>query len=558
MKGSAAVALLGCVVVSPAWSQVGIPSGVTPGQIQRQLQEMREPQPSPGQTLPPPPEQPIPPEASQLRFTLRKVEVSGASVYGERVIDDAFAPHIGQEISAADVFRIANQLTARYRRDGYILSEVLVPAQSITDGTVRLLVVEGYIAQVIYRGNVPADNALLASFAKKLTESRPLTAATLERYLLLMNDLGDTQARGTLVPSAQTPGAADLVVDFSRSHEAAALGVNNRQSRSLGPYQGTAELDWFGVGTAWNHIALNGGTSFNSQLNFVGIGYGQPIGHEGTHWNAEVTGVQSHPAPAANLTTSDLHTKSVAGVLDLTHPLWRSREGDLYLHLALTSFDGRSQFTSSNLSDDHIRALRLGMTLDVTDSWRGVNTLQGEFSQGLNALGASTTGTPEEPLSRAGGKADFSKVSLYAARLQSLGGPWSVLLAVEGQYAFDTLLEPELFAFGGDQFGRGYDFAEIVGDSGAAGKAELRLTGHWPPQWTSTLYGFYDYGAVRQRNPINQATGDHADSTGLGLRVSGPRNRWQGFLEVAKPLDHVVAAEGNRNARVFFGLQLNL
>ena len=95
-----------------------------------------------------------------------------------------------------------------------------------------------------------------------------------------------------------------------------------------------------------------------------------------------------------------------------------------------------------------------------------MNLADVELSQGLKGLGASPFGDPLA--SRAGGRPDFTKVTLYAARLQSLAPRWSVLAAVNTQYAFNELLSPEEFAYGGEQFGRAYDAAELLGDSGIA------------------------------------------------------------------------------------------
>jgi hemolysin activation/secretion protein len=550
---------MGLGLAASAWSQQ-IPPSVEPGQVQRQLQQRRAPPPVAPQVFAPAPEQPLPEGASDIHFTLRGVEVSGSSVYGARAIESAFAPLIGHDTAVSEVFRAANALTARYRRDGYILSQVLVPAQDVSAGRVRLIVVEGFIDQVVYRGDVPADSPMLAGFARKLTAARPLTAAVLERYLLLMNDLGDTTARGTLVPAERVQGASDLLVDFARHHERTAVAGDNRNSRSLGPFRATSDLDWYGAASTWDHVGLSAGTTFNSDLNYAGLRYGSTLGHDGERWGLSVTGVYSRPGPAANLTVTDLHSNSVAGALQVDYPLLRSRAQNLYLRASLTSFDGRSVFETADVSDDHIRAARLGLSLDVADAWRGVNQLDLEFSQGLNILGARETGTASEPLSRAGGHADFSKITLYAARLQSLGGPWSGLLAVSGQQAFCTLLSPELFAYGGEPFGRGYDAAELVGDSGEAAKAELRFSGFTATTFVPaySVYGFFDWGEVRRREPVNEPAREHASSAGLGARFSGARNSWQGYLELAKPLDHVVAAEGNRSLRVFFGVQVNL
>jgi len=556
----AALALVALTTSAGTWAQVTIPSGVEPGQIQRSLERMRVPQHESVKVAPPTPQQVAPENANQLKFVLRTLTIEGAKVYKPGELDAAYKNLIGTEIDVARLFAIANQLTARYRNDGYVLSQVLVPAQSVVDGNVKLLAVEGFIAQVQYRGKVPQDDALLAAYSKRLRAARPLTARVLERSLLLMNDLGHVQARGTLVPSAEQSGAADLIVDFARDDVTLAVAASNRNSRSLGSERGTMDFDVYGLMSHWDHLSVKAGSSFSKQLSYAGVGFGTPLGRNGMFWNIGATGARSQPGKAANITTDDLDSESLTGSLQIGVPLLRSRAVNVNLRGSLTTFDGHSEFSSLPLSEDRIRAVRVGAELDWADGARGVTTLDVEYAQGLDSLGARTVGTFDNPLSRENGRADFSKVTVYAARLQSLGGHWSALLAASAQHAFDTLLAPELFAVGGDDFGRGYDPSELAGDSGEAAKFELRYASSLPALHLTaySLYGFYDWGQVRRLDPINELTREHATSAGAGVRFSGEGGSWQGFIEFAAPLDHDVAAEGNRDARVFFGLLVSL
>jgi len=494
------------------------------------------------------------------RFVLRSVRVDDAKVYSAEELRKPFAPLIGQEIAVARVFEIANELTARYRRDGYILSQVVVPEQDLSDGNVRLVAVEGFIDAVQVRGERSTDDAVVASHVKTLQAARPLTSAVLERELLLMNDLGQSSARGTLAPSVQTPGAADLVVDLARDRAAISLGTNNRNSRSLGPRRVTLDVQYYGALASWDHISLQGGSSLNDELSYAGLGYGGLLGHSGAQWNVGVTGVRSRPGQAANLPDdSALKTESVSGVAQVSYPLLRSRSRNLYARASLTSFDGQSELLLEPLSDDRIRAVRIGLAFDAADRGNGIDTLDVEVSQGFNSFGARETGTPDKPLSRLNGETKFTKLSVYAARLQSFGADWSGLLAITGQRAFTTLLAPELFAFGGELFGRGYDAAELVGDSGVAAKLELRYSVPIPQlAGIGTPYAFYDWGRVERRDPINEASSAKASSWGAGVRFSGVHSRVQSFVEYAVPIDLYVAAEGNRDARVFAGLQIQL
>ena len=104
---------------SAASAQVVIPPGLEPGQIQRGLRELRVPVPGTVQVTPPAPEQVAPAHAEDIKFVLHEVRIEGATVYDASEMSAAFK--LGQQISVAEVFRIANQLTARYRRDGYVL-----------------------------------------------------------------------------------------------------------------------------------------------------------------------------------------------------------------------------------------------------------------------------------------------------------------------------------------------------------------------------------------------------------------------------------------------------
>jgi hemolysin activation/secretion protein len=554
--------LMTMFAATTASAQVVIPPGLEPGQIQRGLKELQLPARSPQQTAPPAPEQSAPPHTADVKFELRAIHVDGSTVYSAAQLEAGYRRFVGQQVSVAQVFQFANELTARYRRDGYVLSQVLVPAQDVTAGEVKLLAVEGYVDAIELRGAVAADDALLTKYGAVLKRARPLTSAALERYLLLINDLARVSSRGTLVPSTRTQGAADLIVDIAREYTTVSIAGDNRNGRSLGSQRASLDFGSYGLLGEWSRLGLHAGSSFDDQLFYAGFDLGNSFGAHGLQWSIGATGVRARPGRAANLATDDLATQSLSGQIELRAPLLRSRATNLYLHAALSTFDGQSEFESADLSRDQIRALRLGLSFDIADEGRGINSVELEFSQGLDALGARAEGTPASPLSRAGGRADFTKATLYVARLQSLGaawgGNWSALVAVSAQHAFDTLLASELFAFGGENFGRGYDPSEIAGDSGEAAKFELRYAGAAPELGVPgyTMYGFYDAGHVRRREPLGESARERASAAGVGLRMTG--KRWQGLIEYALPLDHDIAAEGNRDARFYFGVQVGM
>ena len=532
-----------------------LPGTVLPGQIERQFQkppEFRATQP--GEIPSPAVEQATPANASEIRFTLSRLSIEGTKSYTEEALLQPYKKLNGTEVSLSDIYRIASELTTRYRNDGFILSKVVVPTQSIESGIVRLQAIEGYVSDIIIEGDKLDSRGLVQKYADQIKNIRPLTASVLERYMLLINDLPGAFAQATIRSSKNEPGASELVIHFAQAKTQGGLSVDNRDGRALGPMRYMGNLSLNSVLGLQENTSIRYVDSGNEELSYLAITHEELIGSEGGKISLFLSRVRSTPDEVSFITLNQA-TDSETGSLTYNYPLLRSRAENIYLRGSLYSFDGKTKIFGTQLSNDRIRAVRLGASFDLADRYHGLNLLDVEVSQGLKGLGASSNDDPS--LSRIYGNVNFSKLTLYAARLQALSGHWSLLGAFNGQYAFTDLLSSELFGFGGDQFGRGYDPSEIVGDNGLAAKLELRYSGSLPTSFSSswTGYGFYDVGKVYQRTPAGQPPQESAASAGLGVRFSVGQH-YSGFIEVAKPLTRDVAAEQDRNARGYAGLSV--
>lgn len=539
------------VLVAAGSAGAQVPGGALPGQVERQFQSPPEPRAAPPSIAPslPEPDQGPPPDAAKIRFVLKAVRLEGLTVHAPGAFDHVFAQYVGRQVAVANLYSLARVLTAQLRNEGYILTRVVVPAQEIEDGVARLQVVEGFVDRVSITGP-GAQSERVQRLGERIRAARPLTAQVLERYLLLLNDLPGVTARATLAPSPATHAGADLAVVLAHKPVAAGLSVDNRGSSALGPGRLLAELDLNGVLGGHEHLGFKVGSSLNGELAFAALGAGLPLGDEGGRLNLGLTASRARPQ-LSGARPPLLETESTGGSIGYSHPVLRARSHNLTLRASLTAHDGRTELDGTRFSHDRVRALRLGATWDRADSLRGITLVDLEVSHGLNMLGASRNGAAD--LSRAGGRVDFTRINLYAARLQSLAGRWSVLAAVSLQHAVTDLLSSELFAYGGDPFGRAYDAARLVGDSGTAARLELRYTRPREAALGYTAYAFYDWGQVRRRHPVAEPAVEAAASAGLGLRLEA-QGGLSGFAEVAWPLSRGVAPGNERSARGHFGL----
>lgn len=541
-------------------------STANPARVQQDL----TPPPIPQATAQPSPQTPttaklaIPEAFKKIKFTLHKIVIVGAKHYKPAELAPLYQKYIGKNISLADLFSIAQAITNKYQKDGFILSQAIIPAQKIKkNGVVTIQVIEGYIKNVKVQGDARYAEYMLYRFGKHLSRERPLNAKTLERFSLLANDLPGLKVHTVITPSPTTTGAADLTFLVTQSNFQANVSYNNRGTLFLGPDQISSQLIVNNIVGSSDSSLQGLATPDFRELTFVQFSHEQVVGDNGTRFS--LLGSVTKTNPGFTLKPFNLKGESDYYQGKLSFPVIRTRRENLTFAIQADATDSNSNFALFSLSNniglyhDKITSIRLLANYERTDKWRGINGLNLGASKGVNVLGAPFV-DPIIPTSRPNGKPTYGKFTALLSRLQYLPYNLSILASVNTQYALDPLLAPEQLGYGGIFYGRAYDPSEILGDSGVEGSLELR----WNPAFSFPLlrsaqyYVFWDIGKIWNRDTLTQVDSASGASAGFGTRCTFAY--WlDGGLEFAKPLTRNVATLGNdRNARVFFYLSANL
>ena len=164
----------------------------------------------------PPPEAPAEPAPSSPRRDGGRASCCAASSSrARRAVPAAelapiWAELVGQPVTLATLDEIAARIGAAYRARGYVLSQAVLPAQTIEDGVVRVQVVEGFVDRVASRAAPPNQQRGAARLFAPVRADRPLRLPTLERSVLLARDTFGGTVETVLEPSPDTFAAADL------------------------------------------------------------------------------------------------------------------------------------------------------------------------------------------------------------------------------------------------------------------------------------------------------------------------------------------------------------
>lgn len=543
-----------------------VPGTVQPGAVERTLQSKVQELRDDRIEVPAPQGFGAPSGAENVHFSLRSVELIGVQSIDPDRLSAAYAGLIGHDVTLAQIFDSARQITASYAKAGYALSFALVPAQKVdkATGVVRIDVIEGYVAEVRFEGDTGSVPPALRAFGHNITQSRPLKTAALERFLLLMNDLPGYTANAVFERMDKAPkGATRLVVKLAHQPVIASVEVDNRGSNAFGPWQVGANVTLNSLLGEGESIALRGLRALNSNQLTAGVAkIALPLNGDGLSFSATTTYSNAHPG---SVSLAALHFASSGWTASgqINAALVRNRSQSLWLWAGLSGKWLRSDLAATPNSRDKIYALETGVTWTERDD-TGLTAVDLTMARGLDVFGATTVSSLLR--SRQAGSGVFTTGSFDASRLQRLtdtsAGAFDLFATVSGQIASRGLLSPSQCGYGGAAFGRGFDNNEIVGDQCVMGSLELRFT----PQLGGALAGVADgvqvfatadAGKVRNLGTLGYGDkrSESAESIGGGLRFR-LLDHVAMSMEYDKPLGHTVALEGSSNGRIFLQLTL--
>jgi hemolysin activation/secretion protein len=491
----------------------------------------------------PPPVSPVPPQPGPPPTAVtpdRTVPVTGVAIEGVTAFPpNAFqadlqgltGPHVPlQRIEAA---RLA--ILQQYRADGYIL--VTVSADVDAAGRLRFRVTEGRIAAVKLDGDIGPAATQVLRFLNRLTAEQPVRSATLERFLLLAQDVPGVSLRTVLEPSTDEPGALNLVAQVSRKPVSGLVTFDNRAFEQTGPIEGLGVLDLNSFTEFGEKTELSYYHAFPNTDNFGEVSTEAFIGGSGL--KLRLYAGRGLAVPSGNGTSGlqliDYHDTTTVLGGSLAYPVIRSRQRTLNALVALDLLESQVDINAAGIpahASDSLRVLRIGADYAASDLWLGaprpaVDAVTLRLSRGLHALGASPSGDPGGL--RANERTDFTRLSGELSRTQTLFSPWNgaslaLMALLAGQWSDDVLPPAEQFYLGGPRFTRGYYAGQVLGDKALAATAELQLNTRTDlsalrlsAETASQFYLFYDWGETWRNQPVDTAA--RIASAGGGARL---------------------------------------
>lgn len=466
-------------------------------------------------------------------FDIFEFDIAGNSVLPRSIVETVVYPHLGPQRSLRDVDAARASLEQAYHKRGYLTVSVTIPEQQVTQGVVRLQVVEGSVESLKVSGNKYHSRSVIREEVPALAVGEIPHFPSLQSQLGALSRTPDRKVTPLLRPG-RVPGK--LEVELAVEDELPLHGsveLNNRRSPDTSPWRIEAGVRYDNLFQRSHSASVNYVVSpeNRNEVEVLVGSYTLPVG--GGH-SLALYGLLSDSNIASAADTTVIGKGTTFGARYIV-PLPGLPETPTFFHTLALGFDRKNFRETQNLLGADQKVSPLRYTSFTTQYTGGRSTDFGDFLAGMSLVTGLRRGSQRDvncqgvvvdqfACRRFGAQSNFMYLRGELSYTRRLLG-WELFGRGDFQAAGQPLVSNEQFLAGGQDSVRGYLEGEAAGDRGWRLRAEVR-TPALAEAFATTLRAvvFLEGAELTLEDPLpGQRSRATLAGSGLGLRLKAPR-----------------------------------
>ena len=477
-------------------------------------------------------------QGEAITFELKKIVTDPSAVLTDAELDAIIKPYEGQQVKLSDIYDIVEKINALYNEKGYVTCRAFLPPQTITEGTVKLLLVEGRTGTATVSGN-KYTKAKYITNRLHLARGEIANVKELNKDLLLFNATNSTQLR-IMMKAGTEPGTTDYeITAYEPKRDTWTLFEDNAGSYTSGEYR---------TGLFFNTKSLSGncdafslGTVYSQGTRAANAMYSRSLGRSGTKMNLLYSTNAVKVVKGGYEDMIKGHANSYA--IGFVQPVLVNETTRSEVSLDYNRQSSKTDWLTPriNMVDDKVQDVTLGYSLTNYGASH-VFYQKHSYVRGYSKQEADM-GTGSEPSNKHFG---FYKFNGMYQKLYQAGQMWN--LRADAQWSgSDGMVSSRQFYMGGMYSVRGYKENFLGGDSGFTFSAEYAVP---VINKNTSAFTFFDYGHVYGNG---QSDDQHHILSSVGLGLRSTINQYiSASLTLGIPLQREFVSETASRTRLHF------
>ena len=490
--------------------------------------------------------------SAPLTVEVSEFEVVGNSLISAEKVQERLQPYTGQQ-SLEGITAATQALQNLYLQAGYAGVVTSLPVQTLSDGKVRIDVLEGKLDQIVVQGNDRFSTQNVKASLPSLVVGTTPNLLNLDTHTLMVNENPAKSVRVVFQPGLRT-GQLDALVVIDEQNPVQWLATaDNTGNSSSGRYRASLVFQNANVLDLDHVLNVRLNTSFTDPANSLatGLSYRIPLysQYASVELLASYSNVKNRATPTA---AGDLSFAGKGQAVGARYNWYLPRAGTSKQKI-IAGIDWRQYrndcsigvFGSQGCGPAAASVEVHPITMAYQAFAPGDYSANVQFASNVFAGGALGQAQNFEA-SRQGAPARYWVLSGNYQLARAVGNQSTLSWRANAQHSPHALISAEQFGIGGAATVRGYQERELVGDRGAATSVEWSTSLPMPfqgngasgasPQLMGTA--FFDTGVVSNHLGAVCKSGKTTCAIaglGVGLTLSQDR-RWSIKVDVARAL----------------------
>jgi len=457
----------------------------------------------------------------EFRFTIKHFTIEGSSPLSQAFMDDFFSPLQDRTYSLKELQDISKAFEQKIHELGYPFYRVVIPPQTLAQGTVKLQIISFTLGEIEVAGNEYFTRENIIASLPILNKIESPNTQELSEALQVANKHPSKQLNVIFKPS-KIQDKLDTRISVAERHpiQASVIG-NNYGTPSSGDYRIIGELQYSNLWGRDHVINASYSTSPDhvDSVRQFGGSYSLPI-YSLKGWLSAY-----YLESTVNIgTVATSLTVTGAGKMSGIHYQQYLPNLGRYGHSLNLGFDNRFfindiQFQNTEIGSN-VRSTPVSALYKGDYPWQNINLTY--YAQWLGNVGAGGQNSQANyEANRLNAAQDWNLVRFGSNLLVNVKS-WLIQTTLIGQQSQYSLIAGEQLGIGGSFDVRGYGQRETGADSGQIVKFEVAA----PPWQQINLFAFFDYGHGR----LHSTTPTQVKDWSLAGTGFGARFQWRKYL----------------------------
>ena len=454
-----------------------------------------------------------------MKTYVKSFKFSGNTLFSSAKLEALVKDSQNKELGINALKEIASIITKYYRDHGYFVARAYIPAQSMQIGIVEIAIIEGSYGSFDMKNSSHVKTNEVQGFMDQLKGGEKVSTMSLERQMLLINDLSGAQVTNAEVYPGKDVGTSDFAITVSPTQKYSGYAmVDNYGSRYTGEERLNAGVSINSLSGVGDTLTLSGLVSNTRDLKNGRLAYDRPLGYSG------LKGGVSFSITDYTLAKTSLDASGQADIYSayLSYPLLKTRAHTTTAELDLDHKEFQDS-QNSDLSRKKIDALTFKLSDRVDTAFLNH---AGSLSSSLGLTAGhlytvnATAVTADQSLNAQG---TYTKATLNLNHTQTLNQKLNLLTNIKGQKSFGKNLDSsEDISVGGSNGVRAYEDSELSGDQGYALSLDLAYTLPTIAQVNHNTSIFIDHAEVWKNTTLFNADKNvkSLDALGIGYTLN--------------------------------------